>query len=188
MKKVAIALAVLVALVALPMAAADAGAPAAQHYFDGIVLTDQNGRTVNLYDDLMAGKTVVINSFFASCHGSCPLMSGNFAAIQKAFPDRMGKELVLVSITVDPQTDTPEKLREYARNMKAQPGWYFLTGAPENVERALRKLGQFVADKNDHQNIFLIGNLKTGLWKKAFGLSKADDLVKVVDSVLNDRG
>ena len=115
-------------------------------------------------------------------------MSGNFAAIKKAFPDRIGKDLVLVSITVDPQTDTPEKLRTYAKNLQAGAGWYFLTGPPANVEHALRKLGQYVADKNDHNNIFLIGNGRTGLWKKAFGLSKADDLVKVVDSVLNDRG
>lgn len=160
----------------------------AKSYFAGIVLTDQDGRTVKLYDDVLAGKTVVINSFFATCHGSCPVMSGNFVAIQKAFADRLGKDLVLVSITVDPQTDTPEKLRAYAKNVKAQPGWYFLTGPQENVERALRRLGQYVADKNDHNNVFLVGNLQTGLWKKAFGLARTDDLVKVVESVLNDRG
>lgn len=160
----------------------------ARQYFSDVVLTDQEGRAVKLYDDLMAGRTVVINSFFATCHGSCPVMSGNFLAIQNAFPDQMGKELVLVSITVDPQSDTPEKLRAYAKNLKARPGWYFLTGSQENVEHALRKLGQFVADKNDHTNIFLVGNLQTGLWKKAFGLAKPDDLVKIVASVLNDRG
>ena len=160
----------------------------AKKYFADIVLTDQDGHTVRLYDDVLAGRTVVINSFFATCHGSCPVMSGNFVAIQKAFADRLGKDLVLVSITVDPQTDTPEKLRAYAKSVKAQPGWYFLTGPQENVEHALRKLGQYVAEKNDHQNIFLVGNLQTGLWKKAFGLAKPDDLVKVVESVLNDRG
>jgi cytochrome oxidase Cu insertion factor (SCO1/SenC/PrrC family) len=160
----------------------------AKSYFADLVLTDQDGRTVKLYDDVMAGKTVVINSFFATCHGSCPVMSGNFVAIQKAFADRLGKDLVLVSITVDPQSDTPEKLRAYAKSVKAQPGWYFLTGAQENVDKALRRLGQYVEDKNDHQNLFLVGNLQTGLWKKAFGLAKPDDLVKVVESVLNDRG
>ncbi len=161
---------------------------AAKKYFGDIVLTDQDGRSVNFYNDLLAGKTVVINSFFATCHGSCPVMAGNFAAIQNAFADRLGKDLVLISITVDPESDTPEKLRAYAKNMKAQPGWVFLTGSKENVDYALRKLGQYVADKNDHNNIFLVGNVQTGLWKKAFGLAKTDDLVKVVESVLNDRG
>src|SRR6185369_6001153 len=75
---------------------------AAKKYFADIVLTDQNGHSVKFYDDVLAGKTVVINSFFATCHGSCPVMSGNFVAIQKAFADRLGKDLVLVSITVDP--------------------------------------------------------------------------------------
>ena len=160
----------------------------ARRYFAGITLTDQDGHAVKLYDDLFAGRTVVINSFFATCHGACPVMTGNFAAIQKAFPDRLGKDLVLLSITVDPTSDTPEKLRAYANNVKAQPGWYFLTGSQESVERALRKLGQYVADRNDHSNVFIVGNLQTGLWKKAFGLAKPDDLVKIVESVLNDRG
>jgi protein SCO1 len=161
---------------------------AAKSYFAGIVLTDQDGRTVKFYEDVMAGRTVVINSFFATCHGSCPVMSGNFVAIQKAFTERLGKDLVLVSITVDPKTDTPEKLRAYAKSVKAQRGWYFLTGPQENVDLALKRLGQYVAEKDDHKNIFLVGNLQTGLWKKAFGLAKPDELVKIVESVLNDRG
>ena len=51
----------------------------------------------------------------------------------------------------------------------------------------LKKLGQFVDDKQDHLNIFIIGNERTGLWKKAFGLAKSEELVKVVDSVINDK-
>ncbi|PYS41294.1 MAG: SCO family protein, partial [Acidobacteria bacterium] len=66
-------------------------------------------------------------------------------------------------------------------------GWYFLTGEKQNVEFALTKLGQYVNDKNDHLNIFIIGNERTGLWKKAFGLARSDELVKVVESVLNDQ-
>lgn len=160
----------------------------AKSYFGDIVLTNQYGKSVQFYEELMKDKTVVINSFFATCKGSCPVMAGSFAAIQKAFADRIGKDLVLISITVDPATDTPERLLAYAQNMKAQPGWYFLTGPPEKVQQALRKLGQAVPDKESHNNIFIVGNLQTGLWKKAFGLAKSEDLVKVVETVLNDRG
>jgi protein SCO1 len=169
---------------------AEAGrhADQARSYFGDIVLTDQHGKQVQVYDELFKGRTVVIHSFFATCPGSCPVMAGNFAAIQKRFAERLGKDLVLISITVDPKSDTPAKLLEYAKNMKAQPGWYFLTGSPADVERALRRLGQYVDAKEDHQNVFLVGNLQTGLWKKAFGLAKAEDLVKIVESVLNDRG
>ncbi len=170
------------------MRSSNTPASSAKSYFGDIVLTNQYGKSVQLYDDLLKDKTVVINSFFATCSGSSPVMGGSFAAIQKHFADRVGKDLVLISITVDPATDTPERLLAYAQNMKARPGWYFLTGSPASVEHALRKLGQAVAEKESHKNIFLVGNLQTGLWKKAFGLAKSEDLVKVVETVLNDRG
>ena len=84
--------------------------------------------------------------------------------------------------------DTPAKLAEYATRFKAKPGWYFLTGSKENVEEALRKLGQKAGNREDHQNLFLIGNDRTGLWKQAFGLAKPEEIVPIVDSVVNDRG
>ena len=77
--------------------------------------------------------------------------------------------------------------KEYAKKLNARPGWYFLTGEKANVDFALRKLGQYVENKQDHTNIFIIGNERTGLWKKAFGLAKPDELIKVVDSVIDDQ-
>jgi protein SCO1/2 len=71
--------------------------------------------------------------------------------------------------------------------LHARPGWYFLTGEKQNVDLALKKIGHLVANKQDHLNIFIIGNERTGLWKKAFGLAQSDELVKVVESVLNDK-
>jgi protein SCO1 len=161
---------------------------AAHDYFTDVQLVNQNGDTMRLYSDLIDGKVVIINSFFASCSGSCPVMAGNFAQIQKHLGDRLGKDVNLISISVDPTADTPEKLKEYAARFHARPGWYFLTGKKANVDLALRKLGQYVDEKNDHFNIIIIGNERTGLWKKAFGLAKPDDLIPIVDSVLNDKG
>jgi protein SCO1/2 len=158
----------------------------AEHYFANIELVSQDGRKVHLYDDLMRGKVVVINSFFASCKGSCPVMAASFSAIQSQFKDRLGKDLILISISVDPE-ETPEKLKSFADKFKAQPGWYLLTGKREEVELALRKLGQYVEEKGDHSNVMLIGNDRTGLWKKAFGLARTQDLISIVKSVLDDR-
>lgn len=158
----------------------------AEHYFTNVELVNQNGQTMRFYDDLLHGKVVVISSFFASCHGSCPVMAANFAALQTRFGDRLGKDLVLISISVDPD-DTPAKLKAFAQQFQAKPGWYFITGKRENVTVALRKLGQFVEEKNDHYNIVLIGNDRTGLWKKAFGLGPRQDLINAVQSVLDDR-
>ena len=156
-------------------------------YFRDLPLVDQNGNTVELYS-LMKGRTIVINSFFADCSGSCPVMANAFGAIQSKYPDRIGRDLVLVSITVDPEHDTPARLREYAKRMKAGEGWYFLGGSKAQVDRALRKLGHYVESREQHQNIFLIGNDRTGLWKKAFGLAKPAELVDIVRTVLDDPG
>ncbi len=159
---------------------------AAQKYFTDVVLINQNGEKMRFYSDLLQGKVVIINSFFATCQGSCLPMNRNLEKVQEALGDRVGKDVHMISISVDPTVDTPSSLKEYARKLHARPGWYFLTGDKQNVDFALKKLGHFVTDKQDHLNQVVIGNERTGLWKKAFGLAPANELFKVVESVLND--
>ena len=166
-----------------------AAAPSPAHnYFGDTRLTDQDGRELRLYSDLIQGKVVVIDVMFTACTGACPIMSSTFAKIQDRLGERLGKDVHLLSISVDPVNDTPARLKEFAARFKARPGWFFLTGSKENVDAALRKLGQYVETREAHQNLFLIGNDRTGLWKKAFGLAKPEDIFPVVDSVLNDKG
>lgn len=159
----------------------------AQKYFTDVVLVNQNGEKMRFYSDLLQGKVVIINSFFATCQGVCLPMNRNLEKVQEALGDRVGKDVHIISISVDSTVDTPAVLKEYAKRLHAKPGWYFLTGDKRNVDFALQKLGQFVSDKQDHLNIIIIGNETTGLWKKAFGLAQSEELVKVVDSVLNDQ-
>ena len=165
----------------------DARQQAAQRYFTDVELINQNGEKMRLYTDLLKDKVVVINFFFATCQGSCLPMNRNVEKVQEVFGDRLGKDAYIISISVDPTVDTPARLKEYAGKLGARPGWYFMTGEKANVEFALKKLGQYVEQREDHTNIILIGNERTGLWKKAFGLAKSDELNKVVESVLNDQ-
>jgi protein SCO1/2 len=180
--------AILALLLAAPLLAQEPPQRPAASYFGGIELLNQDGKTMRLYDDLMKDKIIVLNSFFASCTASCPMMSKSFAALQTRFADRLGRDLVFVSITVDPEHDTPSKLHAYAAKWQARRGWYFLTGSKANVDAALKKLGQYVDEPSAHMNVIVIGNERTGLWKKAMGLAPSDELAKVVESVLNDRG
>ena len=150
-------------------------------------MLNQSGEEMRLYSDLLHDKIVVIHPFFAECKGSCPRMMATFARIQEHLADRMGKDVHLISISVDPERDTPERLAEYAAGLKARPGWYFLTGSRSNVDAALQKLGMSVDAREAHSNIFLIGNLRTGLWKKAMGLADPADIIAIVDGVLADR-
>jgi len=167
--------------------ASDSEQSPAHKYFTDTVLINQNGEKMRFYADLLQGKVVIINSFFATCQGTCLPMNRNLEKLQQALGDHIGKDVYIISISVDPVVDTPPKLKEYAKKLSARPGWYFLTGEKQSVDLVLNKLGQFVSDKQDHLNIFIIGNERTGLWKKAFGLAPSDQLVKVVESVLNDQ-
>lgn len=160
----------------------------AEKYFTDVELIDQNGKKVRFYTDVLKGKTVVVNAFFTSCTSVCPPMNRNMQKIQEAFGDRMGRDVFLVSITVDPAVDTPEKLKKYAQSFHAGPGWMFLTGKKENLDWALYKLGQYVENKDDHKTILIVGNEKTGLWKKAFAMANVAELIQVVESVANDKG
>ena len=160
----------------------------AANYFSDVQLINQDGKPVRFYSDVLKGKTVVVNAFFTTCTSVCPPMNRNMEKIQEVLGDRVGRDVFLVSITVDPEVDTPPRLKEYARKFHAGPGWIFLTGKKENLDWALYKLGQYVENKDDHKTIFIIGNEPTGLWKKAFAIANLAELVQVVESVVNDKG
>jgi protein SCO1 len=160
---------------------------AAAKYFSDVELINQDGQKLRFYSDVLKNKVIVMNAFFTTCAGVCPPMARNMERVQAALGDRLGKDILLVSITVDPETDTPAKLKEYSRRFHAKPGWLFLTGKKENVDWALYKLGQFVEAKEQHTSIIIVGNEPKGLWKKAFGLAKSEELVSLVEGVINDR-
>lgn len=156
-------------------------------YFGDVPLRDQHGKEVRLYSDLIEGKIIVVNSFFATCNGSCPVMTGTFRKIQSDLGDRLGKDVHMISITVDPETDTPAQLRRFAKEAGAKPGWSFVTGDKKNVELALKKLGLSTDVKENHTAVVIIGNEPKGVWKKAFGLAPPDDVRKLVQEVVAAR-
>ena len=160
----------------------------AANYFSDVQLINQDGKPVRFYSDVLKGKTVVVNAFFTTCTSVCPPMNRNMEKIQEVLGDRVGRDVFLVSITVDPEVDTPARLKDYAQKFHAGAGWIFLTGKKENLDWALYKLGQYVENKDDHKTIFIIGNEPTGLWKKAFAIANLAELVQVVESVVNDKG
>jgi protein SCO1/2 len=102
-------------------------------------LTDQNGNTVRTSD--LHGKVVAIDFIYTRCPlpDVCPRLSANFAALQRQFRESAGDNLALLSVTVDPDFDTPAVLAEYARRWAAVPGWLFLTG---NVAPLASALGE----------------------------------------------
>lgn len=162
-------------------------AEAAATYFPNVELLTQDGQPVRFYEDLLKDKIVLINFMFTTCTSICPPMTGNMAKVQRYLGEHVGREVLMISISVDPQVDTPPVLKKYAENFKAQPGWYFLTGRKENVERVLAKLGGFVADKTEHSVVLIIGNEATGDWMKVHAMSKPAEIAAAVTRMVESQ-
>ena len=171
-----------------PQAGSEPAFSASNKYFTDVLLIDQDGKSHRLYSDLIKNRIIIVNAMFTTCTSVCPPMNHNMEMIQERLGDRLGRDVVMMSLTVDPATDTPPVMKAYAAKFHAKPGWYFLTGKKENLEFALRKFGQIIHKPDDHTTIIIIGNDRTGLWKKAFGMAKTSALIEVVDTVLNDTG
>lgn len=146
-------------------------------YLADLPLVDAQGRTVDLYRDLIQGHSVVIHSFFARCEGSCPVMMSTLQGLQKKLGPHLGREVRIVSITVDPEHDGQAELAAYARRVQAGPGWYFLGGSQQQVSNALHRIGQYTDAPQDHMNLIIVGNDRSGDWRKLHGLAPAREVV-----------
>jgi protein SCO1 len=166
---------------------ARSGSAGGASYFPNLVLLTQDNKPVHFYDDLLKGKIVVINFIFTTCNGICPPMTANLARVQSYLGDHVGREVNFISISVDPATDTPAEMKKYAASFNAKPGWYFLTGSTENIDKVLRKLGGYVEDKKDHSTRLIIGNEATGDWVKLFALSRPDEIANIIFKMIEPK-
>jgi len=140
---------------------------------------DQNGKRLNFYSDLIKGKTVAINFIFTTCTTICPPLTATFRRVQQNLAE-LPLQVQLISVSVDPVTDTPERLREFAGKFKAGPGWTFVTGDKSDIDSLLQALEVAVANKTDHTPMILIGNDPAAYWTRAYGLTSPTLLVKVI--------
>lgn len=146
--------------------------PWGRDYFPNTLLTDQDGQSLRFFDDLIAGKVVVINFIFTGCGDSCPLETARLRQVQKLLGERVGQDIFFYSISIDPLSDTPAVLKQYAERFKVGPGWRFLTGDVEQITELRHKLGLFIEGvdngrNKDHNLSLIIGNQASGRWMKA---------------------
>jgi protein SCO1 len=158
----------------------------AERYFGDVLLTNQDGKRLRLYTDILKGNVVIINSFYTSCNGVCRVTIPLLKQLQESLGERVGKDIRIVSITVDPENDDPEVLRQYAAGVGAKPGWDFLTGDKQTVDEVLYKFGLYTDAKENHSNIIIVGNEPTGLWKKVLGIAPPYEIRRSIESVLDD--
>ncbi len=148
--------------------------------FPEVRLVDQDGGQIDFFDDLVKGRVVAINFIFTTCTTICPPMGANFARLQKSNGDG---DFSLISVSVDPVTDTPERLKAWRDKLGGGPGWTLVTGAKAEVDRLLKALQAFSADKWDHSPLVLIGNEANGQWLRANGLAPPETLLEAIAKV-----
>jgi protein SCO1/2 len=138
--------------------------------FSNIELETQFGDTVRFYDDLVRDKAVIVNFFYTTCAKTCPGTSARLAAMYDELEPWMGRDLTMISISIDPAVDRPDRLKEYWEVFGSKPGWLMLTGDEDEIDLLRRQMGVYDldpvvdADKTQHAGILTFGNDRTDRW------------------------
>lgn len=147
-------------------------------------LLNQGGRRVRFYTDMLKGKVVVLSFFYTTCTFVCDAQGRNLAGLQARLGDRLGREVFLVSVTRDPATDTPRRLRAWARAHGVRDGWSLLTGEVKDVSPIVaRFLSDTVGPAESHSATIYVGNEATGAWLTASGLAAPQELLGMIEAV-----
>lgn len=149
-----------------------------------LLLRNQHGEKVRFYTDLIKGKVVVLTFFYSTCGYICEIQGNVLTRLQSSLGNRLGKEVFIISVTRDPATDTPARLKTWSKRFKVKPGWTLVTGEIDEVNKLL---GMFVGDgpgaTEMHSSELFIVNDKAQKWLVAPGVADPEPLLELIDSV-----
>jgi protein SCO1/2 len=174
------------------ISSAGQGTPAGRGaaFFPNIPLITHEGKSVRFYDDLVAGKVVAINFIFTRCPDSCPAETAKLLRVREELGDRVGEDIFMYSISIDPDHDTPEVLAAYREKFGIEPGWTFLTGNEEEIVFLRKRLGLYMEEiqneDGDHNLTFIVGNDRTGKWIKRSPFDNPKSLANLIGYELFD--
>jgi protein SCO1/2 len=141
-----------------------------------VVLVNQNGAKVRFRELVQPNKPVAVDFIFGTCTTICPVLSAGYANLQqKLGPD--ARNIQLVSISIDPEHDTPKVMREYLQRYRAKPGWDFLTGSREDIDKVMHAFNAYIPDKMSHYPLTLIRSPGDGRWVRIFGLMGSSEFM-----------
>jgi protein SCO1/2 len=133
--------------------------------FHNVRVRTQKNQEVRFYDDLVKGKIVMINFMFTSCTTLCPRSTENLVKVQQALGGHAGRDVFLISISVDPEHDTPAVLAQYAQRFHTTAGWTFVTGQRDDIDLIRRNLEAYDRDDNtQHTGMLIYGDDARGSW------------------------
>lgn len=148
----------------------------ARYAIPGVTLTRSDGHQVSLADELADGRPVVLNFIYTSCTTICSLGSQTFAELQRQLGAGRGK-VHLVSVSIDPEEDTPQRLSAYALRFDAGPQWHFYTGSVDASLDVQRAFGVYRGDKSDHSPVTLVRPATGGYWVRLDGFATVPEII-----------
>jgi protein SCO1/2 len=146
-----------------------------------IMVQTQDGASLP-FADLIKDRTVAINFVFTSCTTICPLMGTSFARVQELLGDQ-AKDVALISVSIDPEHDTPAKLTAWSKRFGVRPGWTLITGRKQDIDRLLKSLGVYTPNPLSHAPVAIIGRESRGVWRRLDGLAPPSRVVSVIRDV-----
>lgn len=132
-------------------------------------VVDQTGRPLHFYRDLVAQKVVVLAFFFTRCQDACPVVAHTLVHLQTALGDRLGRDVSLVAVSIDPKNDSPAQLAAWAKTHGVKPGWTLVTGKADEINRLTRAITGDAARTGLHSIVVYLGNDRTGEWIRDSG-------------------
>ncbi len=159
-------------------------------HLPNVPLLTHEGKRVMFYDDLIKDKIVTLNFFYAKCDEICPAVTANLAIVQKLLGADVGTKLFMYSFTLKPEMDDVAAIRDYRAMFHAEPGWTFLTGKPQDLEKIRRGIGfQYPDPAIDEDKTQHIGNIRYGneplmLWAACPGLGNAPYVAEAISWML----
>lgn len=155
-----------------------------QYTVPDVILLNQDGKEVHLASFLDSEKPVVLNFIYGTCTTICPILSVGYAHFQKQLGPEID-QVQLVSISIDPDNDTPELMRAHLQRYNAQPGWDILTGKRENIIAVLTEFDAYVTNKMNHFPLTILHAPGQNSWIRLDGLLSASDIMKEYKKLKN---
>ncbi len=141
-----------------------------------VTLVNQDGKKIRFKSFIESDKPVVVDFIFGTCTTICPVLSAGYTNLQKKLGDERQK-VRLLSITIDPENDSPKVLKEYLARYNAKPGWDFLTGGRSDINRVMNAFNSYFRDKMDHKPLTFIRSPKDGKWVRLYGLMSSSEFL-----------
>ena len=181
--------------VALAEAAAQAGPTndaaaeeKARKFFTDLEVVDQNGKKLRFYSDVLKGRVVLINFIFTNCPDACPMVTHKLMQVRNLMVESIKDDVWFISVSVDPERDTPEAMKEFARKQGVdERRWLFLTGDKKNLEFIVKQLGQYTQEVEAHSTLMLAGNDRTRHWTRVMPMVPPEGVAQQLRALAEEK-